>query len=244
MNLTFENVCVKNILNNVSFTAASGKVTVMVGKNGSGKTTALRAASGALKYSGKITAGERDLLSVSAKQAAKLVSLMPQILPAPQITVRELVRLGRFPYSGVYGSLSSEDEKKVSESLERAGVSELSARRVDRISGGERQRAFFALLLAQDTPVVMLDEAGAHLDAEGKRELNRDVRAIADSGKTVLCVMHDINDALGIADKIVLLDKGKLIFSGDAKEFCEKEYPEEIFSLSPYELKDGGVIYR
>ncbi len=244
MNLTFENVCVKNILDGVSFTAAGGKVTAMVGKNGSGKTTALRAAAGALKYDGRISAGGEDLRSLSARQAARLVSLMPQILPAPQITVRELVRLGRFPYSGGYGSISAADEEKVNEALKSAGAWELSARRVDRISGGERQRAFFALLLAQDTGAVMLDEADAHLDAERRRALNRGVRAMAEGGKVVLCVMHDINDALAIADKIILLDNGRLIFSGSSENFCENKYPENIFSLFPYELKDGGVIYR
>lgn len=238
--LTFENVSVKNILHDISFTVETGGITALIGKNGSGKTTALRAAAGDVRYSGKITVKDKDISLFAPKERARLVSLMPQMLPSPHITVEELVRLGRFPYTGGYGTLSENDLKAVTRSLELAGISHMRRSLVDEISGGERQSAFLALLLAQDTPVVMLDEPTAHLDIGKRRKLHEIMRTMADSGKAVLCVMHDINDALDLGDKIILLDKGELVFSGTPTAFHSGEYAKDIFALEKCTLTKNG----
>lgn len=245
--LVFENVSVNNILHNVSFTVEKGRITALIGKNGSGKTTALRAAVGELKYGGKITVKEKELSLLAPKERARLVSLMPQMLPAPHITVGELVRLGRFPYTGVYGVPDDNDLEAVSRSLGLAGIAHMRRSFVDEISGGERQSAFLALLLAQDTPVVMLDEPTAHLDIGKRRNLYEMIRTMADRGKAVLCVMHDINDALDIGDKIVLMEKGATVFSGIADDFRASGLAEAVFSLRKYTLSDGvteKIYYR
>lgn len=238
--LVFENVTVKNILHEISFAANKGEVTALIGKNGSGKTTTLRAAAGDIKYVGKIIAEDRELSLVSPKERARIVSLMPQMLPSPHITVEELVRLGRFPYAGAYGVPDEKDLAMVSESLRLAGISHMRRSFVDEISGGERQGAFLAMLLSQDTPVVMLDEPGAHLDVGKRRKLYEMMRTMSDRGKAVLCVMHDINDALSLCDKIILLDKGRPVFSGTPESFHSSGLAKDVFGLEKCTLTKNG----
>lgn len=241
--LTFDRVSVKNILKDITFTAKAGEVTALIGKNGSGKTTALRAVSGELKYKGRITVSGKDIDGIPARERARLVSLMPQMLPSPQITVRELVALGRFPHSGAYGALNGKDLETVDNAIKTADIEHIRDLRADTLSGGERKSAFLALLLAQDTPVVMLDEPTAHLDAEKRRALYSVMRALSREGRTVLCVMHDINDALDIGDKLILLDKGGLAFSGTPTSFHSSGLAESIFGLEKCTLTNNGGNY-
>lgn len=237
----------KNILRDISFTCADGSTTVILGKNGSGKTTLLRAASGAVKYGGSIMIDGAEASEIPASSRSRLVSIMPQVLPQPKVTVRELARFGRQPYTGLSGRLSPKDIKEADAAIEKAGMAKLSGRAVNTLSGGERQRAYFALLLAQDTKNVMLDEPSAHLDAGGSRAIGNFIGLLAKRGKTLISVMHDINSACEIADNIAVISEGELVFFGGTQSFCEERIPERFFDMTKYVCQSGEqhrIIYR
>lgn len=221
----------KSILKNISLTAESGRITSVIGRNGSGKTTLLSALRGDIKHSGKISVSDADVDTLSIKEISKRISLMPQVLPSPDISVRSLVSFGRTPYTSFSGILSDEDKEKVEHAIDELNISHLADRMLGTLSGGERQRAFFAMLLAQDTDVIMADEPTTYMDIPAKKEMFGFLSDLKSKGKTVIIVLHDINDAIRVSDRIHLIDGGKLIFSGSASEFSSSSYPRDIFAL-------------
>lgn len=219
------------VLEDLSFTAAPGEITVLLGKNGSGKSTLLRAMCGGVPYTGTICAEGEDLRQLRAGARARRLSLMPQLLPSPGVTVRELVSFGRQPYTGFSGILSRADREKVGDVLQKTGLLPFADRPVGRLSGGERQKAYFAMLLAGDAPNLLLDEPAAHLDAEYTGALCRFLSEERARGKTVLAVLHDINRALQLADRVLVLSDGRLVFNGAPADFAKGPLPSELFGL-------------
>lgn len=231
----------KEILHSVSFTAEPARITVILGKNGCGKSTLLRAVAGLIPYGGCITVDGDEVRNMRSAQRARRVSLMPQLLHSPDITVRRLVSYGRSPYTGFSGTLSPADRQKVEQVMEKTGISALADSYLGRISGGERQKAYFAMLLAQDAPDLLLDEPGAHLDSEYMKSLCGFLREERSAGKTVVAVLHDINRAIELADRIIVIHKGSCIFNGTADEFCGSDIPESIFGLQRLECYHTAV---
>lgn len=221
----------KEILHEIGFDANRAEISVILGKNGSGKTTLLRAVSGALAYRGSITVAGREIRTMKSRERARTLALMPQMFRAPDISVRDLVSFGRQPYAGLSGILSAADKAAVEGALERTGLLPLADLRMTAISGGERQKAYFAMLLAQDTPVLLLDEPGAHLDMAYRRQLADMLRAERDAGKTVVAVFHDLNRAAELADRLLVINGGTLLFDGAAQELFDSDIPREIFGL-------------
>lgn len=219
------------VLQEISFTALPAQITVILGKNGSGKSTLLRAICGAVPYTGTVLADGEDLRQLRAGARARRVSLMPQLLPAPDVTVRELVSFGRQPYTGIGGILSRTDKEKVEDVLQKTGLLPLAQRPVTHLSGGERQKAYFAMLLAADTPHLLLDEPAAHLDAEYTGALCRFLQAERARGKTVLAVLHDVNRALSLADRLLVLSGGRAVFDGTPADFAGSSLPADLFGL-------------
>lgn len=235
------------VVKDISFTAESGAVTVLLGKNGCGKSTLVRAASGNLSYSGSITLDGAEVKSLRPKVRARLIAVMPQLLLSPEITVRELVSYGRQPYTGISGILSEKDKALVEDMLCETGIESIADARIDKISGGERQKAYFAALLAQTTDNLMLDEPGAFLDAEYMNNLCSLLLSAKAKGKTVLTVMHDVNRALEIADRLVVIDQS-VVFKGDSKAFISEHIAERFFSLKRFDCIDNAgeqvALYR
>lgn len=235
------------VAENVSFTAKAGEITVLLGKNGCGKSTLIRSISGNLPYGGSIMLDGIEVHALKPKERAKRIAIMPQILLSPEITITELVSYGRQPYTGFTGILSENDKKFVAAVINDTGITKLANARVDRISGGERQKAYFAALLAQNTENLVLDEPGAFLDAEYMNNLCAFLLKAKSEGKTVLAVLHDVNRALEIADKLVVLDK-KIVFDGDRDTFIANGIAEHFFSLKRFKCigEDGEhtVLYR
>ena len=227
----------KEVLHSVSFTAEPSRITVILGKNGCGKSTLLRAVSGLIPYDGSISVDGNEIRSIDTARRARCIALMPQMLRSPGITVRQLVSYGRNPYTGRMGILSPADREKVEEVMEKTGISALAESYLGCISGGERQKAYFAMLLAQDTPNLLLDEPGAHLDTEYMKNLCDFLRAERDAGKTVVAVLHDINRAIELADLITVLHNGARVFCGTPKEFCAGDIPETVFGLQRLECR-------
>lgn len=231
----------KEILSDVSFAAETGKITILLGRNGCGKSTLLRAISGSLAGRGLVRIDGQDIAKLRPGQRARCVAVMPQMMRAPQMTVREFVALGRQPYTGLCGILSPADHEKVEKVLEKTNLLPLADAYLPEISGGERQKAYFALLLAQDTPCLLLDEPGSHLDAEYNKALNRFLFSERERGKTVLAVLHDINQALEIADKIIVLNAGTVAFDGTPTAFADSSLPETLFGLRKYRCLDADT---
>lgn len=221
----------KNILDSISLVANNREITAVLGRNGSGKTTLLSSVFKERKYSGSILVDGRDISLISRKELAKKVSIMPQNVLSPDITVESLVSYGRTPYTSFSGILTSEDREKVYSAIKEMGLYELSQRKVSSLSGGECRRAYFAMILAGDADTVMLDEPTTFMDAVTKKELFAFIDILKKRNKAVIIVLHDLTDAVKVSDRIYLIDGGKTIFSGSGTEFADSSYPTEIFGL-------------
>lgn len=224
----------RQILFPLEFSAPAGAVTVVLGKNGSGKSSLLRSLAGVEPAcSGKVWIQDQELSRLPAAQRARLVCRMPQRLPCPGVTVEELAAFGRQPYTGLSGRLSPRDRKIVEQALSDTGLAPLRRQRVDTLSGGQRQLAFFAMLLAQQTPALLLDEPGASLDAHCRRLLYRLLDRLRPDHAVVL-VLHDLTDAMTLADRVAVLDQGRLVFQGSPQQFLSQGLPQSVFGLTPY----------
>lgn len=238
----------RSLLRDISFQVKQGSLCVILGKNGSGKTTLLRALSGALPYRGSLTVGGRELQSLSPRERARSLALMAQNLPAPAIPLRRLLSFGRQPYCGFSGNLTPADWQVVDRVLADSGLEPLEKRLVSQLSGGQRRKAFFAMLLVQQAPLLLADEPCANLDSEVSKEILALLRGRRDQGDTVLCVLHDLNQALEIADQLLVMDQGQLCFDGSPEAFCEAGLPQTLFGLEALHYVDDqgreGRFYR
>ena len=250
--LTCKNVTVtygkKNLIEDISFTVKKGELVVIIGKNGSGKTTLLRALSSNVRYHGDIRIEDTPAHSLEPSKRAQLFSFMPQILPQPHITLRQLVAFGRQPYTGLSGILSTKDWEIVDEVIALTNLESLKGSYVDKISGGERRKAFFAMMLAQKTPLLIADEPCANLDSEYVKYMLSLLKARREAGDTIVCVLHDINQAFEIADRLLVMDNGQLIFHGTPAQAVEENIPQTLFSLAPMRCidEDGreAILYH
>lgn len=210
----------RDILSIDELSIPSDGLTVVLGHNGSGKSTLVNLLSGQAEAdSGHVTLNGSDINSFSQKQLAKEIAFLPQKLPdVAGLTVQELVRLGRFPWRGVFGRWQNDDEKIIVEAMQKTGVEQYADNLADKLSGGERQRAWVAMLLAQQSPVLILDEPTSALDIHHQYHLMDLLQELnQQTGCGILVILHDLNLALRYATHIVALKQGKIAFSG-AKE--------------------------
>ena len=210
----------KTVVDALSAEVGEGEWVALIGPNGAGKTTALRAIAGLVEYEGRVRVRADDAAALTRRQRARLLALVPQVPLIPgDITVREYVLLGRTPYVGYFGSERRADHVAVAAALEQLDLDELSDRRLDTLSGGERQRATLARALAQDAPILLLDEPTAALDVGRQQQVLELVDTLrAGRGLTVLSTMHDLTLAGQYADRLLLLDGGKLVAAGSAND--------------------------
>ena len=231
----------KPILQGISFRLRPGGLTALVGRNGSGKSSLLSCLTGAVPYEGAVLLGDRDLRRMPPRQRAKLAALLHQDMPVPRLTVRELAAFGRQPYLDFTGRLREGDREAVERALRAAQVHDLADRRVDTLSGGERQRAYLAMVLAQETEVLFLDEPGAHLDRAWEAAFLELLTALED--RTVLLAIHDLDAAVRYARDILVLEEGRLVFSGSVEECLSQEVLEKTFRLRRYTAEEGRIFF-
>jgi iron complex transport system ATP-binding protein len=195
-----------------------GEWVTVIGPNGAGKTTALRAIAGLVEHDGRVRVFGEQTDSLSRKELARRVAIVPQVPLVPAgITVREYVLLGRTPYVSYFGSERRADHAAVESAIEQLDLQEFTLRRVDTLSGGERQRATLARALAQDAPILLLDEPTAALDVGRQQQVLGLVDQLRTTrGLTVLSTMHDLTLAGQYADRLLLLDGGRLVAAGTA----------------------------
>jgi len=205
----------RSVLADVSFRVAEGERIALVGPNGAGKTTLLRAIAGLIPYAGRLALRGREVTSWKAKDRAREVALVRQQADlAVDFTARELVALGRAPHLGWAERLGGEDRARVDAALGAVDLGALADRPVTQLSGGEQQRVALAQALAQDAPLLLLDEPTAHLDVRHQLDLLDRLRALAEAGKTVVAALHDLDRAAAFADRLWVLAGGTLAADG------------------------------
>lgn len=230
----------KQILDDVTFSLRPHRLTALVGRNGSGKSTLLNCVNQQIPYTGTICEGEKNLTLIPPRERAKSIAILPQTLPSPCITALELAAFGRNPYLDFTGRLTDADMQAVENALRDADALELAERYVDTLSGGEKQRVMLAMILAQNTPIALLDEPTAHMDLgyEGAfLELLQ--RLKKERKKTFLVILHDLTQAVRYADDLIVLENGKVLFAGTREACLEQEILEKTFGLRRYTIPDG-----
>ncbi|MEU5098677.1 ABC transporter ATP-binding protein [Streptomyces sp. NPDC020996] len=208
--------------------------TVIVGPNACGKSTLLRALSRMLRPSrGRVLLDGQVIQSMPAKEVARTLGLLPQSSIAPDgITVGDLVGRGRYPHQGILRQWSAEDERVVRESMARTGVAELADRYVDELSGGQRQRVWIAMALAQQTPLLLLDEPTTYLDIQHQIDvLDLCAELHEEQGRTLVAVLHDLNHAARYATHLVALRDGRVVAEGAPRDVVTAGLVEEVFGL-------------
>lgn len=202
-----------------------GELTCLLGRNGSGKSTLLKTLSGFLPpLAGTIEIMGKKLQDYSPRQLSQMIGVvLTERFSASNMTVYDLVATGRSPYTGYWGGLSAEDRKIIEESLQLAGITGMAQRKVVTLSDGERQKTFIAKALAQQTPVIFLDEPTAFLDYPGKVDTFRLLKKLArQQERTIFLSTHDLEVALRVTDRLWLMDREKGLTTGTPQQLAEE----------------------
>lgn len=222
------------LLHPLDLDLASGRVVGLVGHNGSGKSTLVKLLARQERPSaGRVSFGGRDLAAWGERDFARHVAYLPQMTPpAPGLLVRDLAALGRYPWHGPFGRFSAGDRAHVEEALAATGTLPLADRPVDALSGGERQRAWIAMALAQQCRVLLLDEPTTWLDVRHQVELLAALKDLnRERGITIVTVLHDLNQAAAIADRVLLMRSGAILHDGAPGATLTPEKLEPVFGV-------------
>jgi iron-chelate-transporting ATPase len=229
------------VVHGVSLSLAAGVVTALIGPNGSGKSTVLRSLARLHRIdSGSVAVDGGDAALLSAKQFARQVTLLSQSRPHPSgLEVRDVVAFGRHPHRGRFAPLREADRAAIDHAMTVTGITDMADRAVDQLSGGELQRVWLATCLAQDTGVVLLDEPTNHLDLRYQVEILDLIRDLADHhGTAVGVVLHDLNHAAIVADRVVLLHQGRVVVAGDPVDVLTADHLSDVYGLPIHTAPD------
>lgn len=235
----------EELLHDITLSIPKQSITAVIGPNGCGKSTLLRTICGLLKpANGEILLDSLPQSQYSQNALARTVSFLPQHRSASSIRAETLVLHGRFPYMGYPRHYREEDRKAAREAMEWTGVSHLRSRNMSTLSGGEQQKVYIAMLLAQGTPIVLMDEPTTYLDISHKFDVIHLVQEMKRSGKTIVMVLHDLDLALKYADQVVLMDHGQITACGTPETVFASGKIEKTFSVHPGKMEtDQGVQY-
>ncbi len=238
-----------SVVHGASLALTPGRVTALVGPNGSGKSTLLRALARLHRpLSGTVSLGDDELASsLSSREFATRVAMLTQHRPSPGgVSVRDVVGYGRFPHRARWRGTDPDGTRAVTRAMQATGVEEMADRSVDALSGGELQRVWLASCLAQETPVLLLDEPTNHLDLRYQMDILDVVRDLADERAVAVgVVLHDLNQAAGIADDVVLMKEGRVHARGVPAEVITEAHLAEVFGVRVRVGRDAatGVIH-
>lgn len=234
-----------SVLRDVSLSFRPGRVTALLGPNGCGKSTLMKTALGLLpRQGGEILYDGVDLERLSARQVARKAAYLAQSREIPSITARRMVLHGRFPYLGYPRRYRPEDYAAASRALEWAGAAELADRPLRELSGGQRQKVYLAMALAQDTETVFMDEPTTYLDVRHQLEVMSVSRRLADMGRAVVLVLHDLSLALRDADHLAVLSEGRLQQAGTPEEIFIGGQLDRVFGVAVRRIRtESGWLY-
>jgi len=234
---------VRAALDGVSLDARPGTITAVVGPNGSGKSTIVRALLRRVEMvSGRITVGNDSVSEMEPRDFAQRVAVVPQREePALALSVRDFVGLGRHAHRSAFGAMRTTDRTAIDRALARAGMEDAMHQRIDQLSGGEWQRVRIARALAQEAPVLVLDEPTTFLDIGHEMAVFELLDAIAREGRTVLLVSHQLNLVARFASHIVLLHAGKVVASGSADVVMRGDVLEDVYDWPLVITRDPAV---
>ena len=229
------------ILNDINFELEQGQIWAFVGPNGSGKSTLLRCLCGLLSpCNGEIFLQGNSLKKIGRKKIARKICMLPQNHVSLQyMSVYELVTMGRSPYQNMGWCLCNMDREKILWAIDYMNLAHLQHRSLDSLSGGERQRVWIAMILAQDTPIVLLDEPVTFLDMKYQWYLIEKILDIRDTlQKSFIIVLHDINHALALADRVLVLKDGREYCSGNPSEIITAQLLQEVYDIEANIITD------
>jgi ABC-type cobalamin/Fe3+-siderophores transport system ATPase subunit len=229
------------ITQDLSIHIPEGKFSVIVGPNGCGKSTLLRAMSRLLKpQSGQVLLNGKNIHSLATRDVAKVLGLLPQSAIAPDgIKVVDLVARGRFPHQKWFQPWREQDQDAVDAAMKATSITEFAQLNVDQLSGGQRQRVWVAMALAQETPLLLLDEPTTYLDIAHQIELMdlfQDLNRL--QGHTIVAVLHDLNHACRYADNLIAMKSGQVVATGTPNDIVTETLIETVFGLPCIILED------
>ena len=221
------------ILTELSVEVPADSFTVIVGANACGKSTLLRALARLLApTAGTVLLDGAPIASYPTKEVARRIGLLPQSSLAPDaITVAELVARGRYPHQGVLRQWTAADEEATLTAMDATGITDLSGRRVDELSGGQRQRVWVAMVLAQQTGLLLLDEPTTFLDIAHQVELMDLFSDLHEGGATIVAVLHDLNQAARYATHLIAMKDGAVVAQGTPAEIVTADLVSQVFDL-------------
>lgn len=230
-----------SIVEALDVTIPAGAFSALIGPNGSGKSTLLQALAGLLTpTAGHVVLDGALIARLSAKELARRVGMLPQGPVAPEgLTVDELVQQGRYPHRPLFGRWSDRDRLACEEALRLAGMWDLRHRPLDCLSGGQRQRAWLAMTLAQETATLLLDEPTTFLDLAHQIDVMEVItELVAQRGKTVIAVLHDLNQAARYADHMVMMTQGRIVAAGPPADIMSAGTIEQVFGVRAHIIAD------
>jgi len=244
-NLSFKYNTTKAIFSDLNLTIKKGEITTLLGKNGCGKSTLIKLLSKNItNYTGNIFLENKELKSYSLKELATKLSIVYQNNITPQeITVFDMVSFARLPYQNIFFyKPNASDVEKIEFALEKTNLKTYRDKRVDELSGGQLQRVYIAMALAQSTDIIILDEPTTFLDIKYQKSIMQLVRNLNKSlGITIIMVLHDINQALAYSDNIIALLDGKVIKNDKAANFFDENLLNKLYDAD-IKIEDGKVI--
>jgi iron complex transport system ATP-binding protein len=232
LNLAYED---KLIVENLNVEIPDGKITALVGANGSGKSTILKSMARILRpKAGAVLLDGKMIHRQSTKKIAQQLAILPQNPEAPPgLTVRELISYGRFPYQKGFGTLRDQDWETIHWAMTVTSLVEFADRPVDSLSGGQRQRAWIAMALAQETDILLLDEPTTFLDMAHQLDVLSLLKKLnKDEGRTIIMVVHDLNHASRYADYMVAISKGEVVKVGSPNEVMNENVLGKVFGIN------------
>lgn len=235
----------EEILRGISASFAAGQLISIVGPNGSGKSTLLKTVLGLLPASGgEIFLDGAALESLGRLAIARRMAYLAQGKGSADMTVGQLVLHGRFPHLRYPRIYRDADRRMAEAAMEKMGLTDLAAKPLSALSGGMRQKAYIAMALAQETEYILLDEPATYLDISHQLELMRLLRALADSGRCIVAVMHDLPLALNFSDSVAVLAGGEFRKMAAPEEICASGILEEVFGVAVGKTSEDGYGYR
>lgn len=231
----------RRVLDGVDIAVAESKLTVLLGPNGSGKSTLLKTLARTLMpEAGRVCLDGKDIHRSNTREVAQRLGILPQGPSAPEgLTVKQLVGMGRFPHQRLWRQDAEQDASAIREAMEYADVTGFAERNVDALSGGQRQRCWIAMVLAQQTELILLDEPTTFLDLKVQVDLLEMLSRLAhDHGRTLLLVLHDLNLAAAYADQLVMMREGRIVTDGTPKEVFTADNLKRVFDLEAHVIED------